>query len=341
MPEVTTSPHSAAARFDHAGMARTLAAAWQRRAALAGRPDLTAYRVFDGAGDGWPGLSIDRYGPAAILNVGDDARLSHADVARLADETLRLLETAGVTAVYVKPFARDRSRLGGELPDEARSALPRAGAPLAETIVVEEYGVRFEVRPYDGLSTGLFLEHREHRRALAERRPGRVLNLFAYTGAFAVPLVRHGAAVTNVDVSSRYLAWGRRNLELNHLDPAVVRFLRRDARGFLEAAARRPDERYDLVILDPPTFGAADRRRGIPAWQATDDYPALVRAAVAVLTPGGAVFAATNARALAAAGHLTALIRNALGRAPRWQPLPPWPIDVTEPNRVAAALFVP
>ena len=94
----------------------------------------------------------------------------------------------------MKPFVRDRSRLGGELPDEARSAMPRAGAPLPETLVVEEYGARFEVRPYDGLSTGLFLEHREHRRALAERRPGRVLNLFAYTCAFAVALVRHGRA---------------------------------------------------------------------------------------------------------------------------------------------------
>lgn len=317
-----------------------LAAAWLRRAPLAHRADLTAYRVLDGAGDGWPGVSIDRYGPAAILNVGDDARLSHEAVTNLAETTLRLLDAAGVSAVYVKPFVRDRSRLG-DLPDEIRAATPRAGTPLPETLIVEEYGVRFEVRPYDGLSTGLFLEHREHRRALAERRPGRVLNLFAYTGAFAVPLVGHGAAVTNVDVSSRYLEWARRNLALNQLDPAAARFLRRDARGFLVAAARRPEERFDLVILDPPTFGAADRRRGVPAWRAGDDYPALVRAAVAVLAPGGAVFAATNSRALAANGVLATLIHEALGRAPRWQPLPAWPIDLTEPGRVAAVLFAP
>lgn len=339
MPAVTTPFRSGS--VDAAGMARTLAAAWQRRAPIVGRTDLTAYRVLDGAGDGWPGVSIDRLGPAAIVNVGEDARLSHAAVTGLAAATLRLLEAAGVTAVYVKPFVRDRSRLGGELPDEARSAIPRAGTPLPETVIVEEHGARFEVRPYDGLSTGLFLEHREHRRALADRRPGRVLNLFAYTGAFAVALVRHGAAVTNVDVSSRYLDWGRRNLALNQLDPAATRFLRRDARAFLDAAARRPDERFDLVILDPPTFGAADRRRGIPAWQAVDDYPDLVRAAVAVLSPGGAVFAATNARALAAEGVLAAVVGDALGRAPQWLSLPAWPIDVTEPNRVAAVLFVP
>jgi 23S rRNA (cytosine1962-C5)-methyltransferase len=206
-------------------------------------------------------------------------------------------------------------------------------------LVVQEYGARFEVRPYDGLSTGLFLEHREHRRALAGRCPARVLNLFAYTCAFAVPLALHGAAITNVDVSSRYLAWGRRNLALNGRDPAATRFLRRDARAFLEAAVRRQDERFDLVVLDPPTFGAADRRRGIRAWQAADDYPALVRCAVNVLAPGGAVFAATNARGLAAPGVLARMIADVLGGPPRWQPLPPWPIDVTDPARVAAVLF--
>jgi 23S rRNA (cytosine1962-C5)-methyltransferase len=338
---VTRSHRSGRGGFATAGVAAILAAAWQRRAPLAGSTAVTAYRVLDGAGDGLPGVSIDRYGPAAVLNVGEDARLAPPAVTALAETALDLLGAAGVTAVYVKPFVRDRSRLGGELPDESRSATPRAGAPLPQLLVVEEYGARFEVRPCDGLSTGLFLEHREHRRALAGRRPARVLNLFAYTCAFAVPLARQGAAITNVDVSNRYLEWGRRNLALNGLDPAATRFLRRDARAFLHAAVRRPEERFDLVILDPPTFGAADKRRGIRAWQAVDDYPALVRGAVSVLAPGGAVFAATNARGLAAGGVLARLITDALGDAPRWQPLPPWPVDVTDRGRVAAVLFEP
>ena len=338
---VTKSHRSGSAGLATARAAAILAAAWQRRAPLAGSAAVTAYRVLDGAGDGLPGVSIDRYGPAAVLNVGDDARLGPPAVTALAETALDLLGAAGVTAVYVKPFVRDRSRLGGELPDESRSATPRAGAALPESLVVDEDGARFEIRPYDGLSTGLFLEHREHRRALAGRRPARVLNLFAYTCAFAVPLALHRAAITNVDVSSRYLEWGRRNLALNHLDATTTRFLRRDARAFLDAAVRRPDERFDLVILDPPTFGAAAKRRGVRAWQAVDDYPALVRGAVNVLAPGGAVFAAANARAMAAEGVLARLITDALGGAPRWQPLPPWPIDVTDRGRVAAVLFEP
>lgn len=302
---------------------------------------VTAWRVLDGAGDGVPGLSIDRLGPVAVLNVYDDARLDESEVSATADDALAALAPLGVEAVYVKAFARDRSRLGGELPDEARCPTPRAGRAVPATLVVEEYGVRYEVHPYDGLSTGLFLDLREHRRALAVTRPVHVLNLFAYTCAFAMPLARAGAEVTNVDVSGRYLEWGRRNVALNGLAPASMRFLRRDAREYLARAARHPGERFDLVVLDPPTFGAADRRRGVEAWRAVDDYPALVRAAAAVLAPGGRLFCATNTRELAAEGILPRLVATALGHPPAWQPLPSWPVDVTERGRVAAVLCVP
>jgi 23S rRNA (cytosine1962-C5)-methyltransferase len=321
--------------------ATRLQAALARRRAITGRSDVTAWRALDGSGDGCPGLTIDRYGPAAVLNVDEDAHRVDAAVTEAAHEALAHLRPHGVEAVYVKPFVRDRSRLGGDLPDESRSAVPRAGRPQPEALVVEEYGVRFEVRPYDGLSTGLFLDHRDHRRMLAEWRPARVLNLFAYTCAFAMPLARAGAHVTNVDVSARYLDWGRRNAALNDLPADRVRFLRRDALDVLTRAARRADERFDLVILDPPTFGAADRRRGVRAWRAVDDYPALVRAAVGVLAPNGRIFAATNTRDLAAGDALAHLIADALGGTPQWMALPPWPADVTAVDRVAAAWFAP
>jgi 23S rRNA G2069 N7-methylase RlmK/C1962 C5-methylase RlmI len=168
-----------------------------------------------------------------------------------------------------------------------------------------------------------------------------VLNLFAYTCAFAVALAGVGAHVTNVDVSARYLEWGRRNLALNGLEPSAARFFRMDAFEFLAYAARHRDERFDLVILDPPTFAAGDRRRGMKPWKALDDYPALVQAAARVLAPGGSVFAASNARELAGNGALAWLITKALGSAPAWQPLPPWPVDVRESGRVAAVLFTP
>lgn len=334
-------PSRALGTVDTAPFARALDAALRRRTALIAQTDVTAWRVLDGKGDGVRGLSIDRYGPAAVMNVYDDAGLPDEAVTAVAAVTLERLGPLGIESVYVKPFVRDRSRLGGALGDEATSPVPRAGVPQPEALVVEEYGTCYEVRVWDGLSTGLFLDHREHRRALAARRPGRVLNLFAYTCAFSLPLARAGAHVTNVDVSGRYLDWGRRNLALNGLDGSTVRFLRRDAMEYLAQAARRDDERFDLVILDPPTFAAANKRRGVAAWRAVDDYPALIGAAVRVLAPGGAIFAASNTRELAKAGALADLIDASSPRPPRWLELPPWPVDVRERDRVAAVLFAP
>ena len=309
-----------------------------RRQAFIDSSAVTAYRLFDGAGDGIPGVYVDRYGSAAILNVYDDADWSDEAITDAAWRIIESLAPKGVEAVYVKRFSKDRSRLGGVAPAESTSVTPRAGVDQPETLIIEEYGVKLEVRPYDGFSTGLFLEHREHRRALAQRRPKRVLNLFSYTCAFSVPLAISGAEVTNVDVSARYLDWGRRNHEINDVDASNVRFKRMDAIAFLDYAARHAKERFDLIILDPPTFGAADTRRDVKAWKATADYPKLLIAAAKALTAGGLIFAATNTRELANDRAFRGMIEDAIG-TPQWESLPPWPADVLERGRVAAALF--
>lgn len=297
-----------------------------------------AYRLCDGSGDGLPGVYVDRYGPAAILNVYDDARMEEEAVTTAASAVLEILAPSGVEAVYVKPFRRDRSRLGGKAPEDTYSPVPRAGRPQPETLAVHEHGVRFEVRPYDGFSTGLFLEHRDHRRVLPAHGATRVLNLFAYTCGFSVPLAAAGAHVTNVDVSARYLEWGQRHHALNTIDPDRVRYQRMDAMAYLAYAVRHPEERFDLIVLDPPSFASGDRRRAIRPWSATKDYPALLAASARVLRPGGAIFAATNSRTLAVGEALRDVIRGTLGDV-RWTRLPPWPPDVRERGRVAAVLF--
>jgi 23S rRNA (cytosine1962-C5)-methyltransferase len=320
--------------------ADAFARALKHRSTLTSSSATTAYRLLDGDGDDVPGVYVDRLGPAAILGVYDDARWSDEAVSAAARDVLDAACDLGVEAVYVKRFIKDRSRLGGRPPVESTSATPRSGVAQPETLTVAEHGVQFEVRPYDGFSTGLFLEHREHRRALAERGVTRALNLFAYTCAFSVPLVAKGAHVTNVDVSPRYLDWGRRNHALNGVDDTQVRYARMDAMAYLAYAARHAHERFDLIILDPPTFGAGNSRRGIKPWKATSDFPKLIAAAAGVLTRGGQIFAATNARELAADGELKSMIEDTLGKV-RWESLPAWPKDVRERGRVAAALFTP
>jgi 23S rRNA (cytosine1962-C5)-methyltransferase len=218
-----------------------------------------------------------------------------------------------------------------------------AGETLPMPLTVRENGLRYEVRLDEGFSTGLFLDQRENRRALMQGARGiRALNLFAHTCSFGVALAAAGAATANVDVSRRYLDWGRRNYALNGLDPETHRFHAMDAFRYLDWAAGR-GLRHDLLILDPPTFSTGTKRRGVPPFSAERDYARLVEAALPLLAPGGRIFAATNAASLCRKGALRERILRALGRAPEWLPLPGAPPDFRGEGAPVsvAALFRP
>lgn len=291
------------------------------------------------------GLYIDVYGPGAVL-IEYEGRAGIKVNAEAGRCVLDGLWKLGVRAVYHKPFARDRSRLGGKLPELVTQAAPLAGEPLPEAITVTEHGVKLEIRLYDGLSTGLFLDQRENRAWVAsgvKRRASRgetpsVLNTFAYTCAFSVAAAKAGATATSVDVSGRYLDWGKRNFELNGIDPATHRFAKMDTFEFF-GYARRKSLRYDLIILDPPSFSAGSRKKGVPAWSSTDDYGRLVTEASQLLLPGGAIFASTNTTELCRPNKLAGLVTAALGRVERLD-LPPTPADFDhERERFAAVAF--
>src|SRR5215831_71704 len=99
-----------------------------RRQALASSR-VTAYRLFDGTGDGVAGVYVDRYGPAAVLSVYDDSAWRDEAIGEAARGILEHLAATGLEAVYVKRFARDRTRLGGRPPAESSSPTPSAGRP--------------------------------------------------------------------------------------------------------------------------------------------------------------------------------------------------------------------
>lgn len=284
-------------------MREILRRALERRRALG---PLDACRLFHE--EGVEGLFVDRYGPAAVV-------ISHRpmDTAPVAAALLELVE--GLSAVYLH-------RRG-----EAEKAALLAGVPPPMPLFVSEGGLSFEVRLDEGFSTGLFADQRENRRALAEGARGlRVLNAFAHTCTFGVALAAAGAGTSNVDLSNRYLEWGRRNYARNGIDPDGHRFHRMDAFRYL-AWARRKGLSFDLVILDPPTFSSGSRARGAAPFSAERDYPRLVREAAPLVTPGGRLFLATNAGPLIEPGALLRAAREGLGREPRLLPLPPAPPD--------------
>lgn len=319
-----------------------------RRRALIDSGVTEAFRVFSGDVDGLHGVFIDVLGPGAVLIVHEGVAPAAFDAEREAEGALGALSALGVRAVYHKPFARDRSRMGGALPACVTDRTPGAGEALPEFVLVREHAWTLEVRHYDGLSTGLFLDQRENRawvarwcELFARQRgtPARVLNTFAYTCGFSVAAARAGAATTSVDVSGRYLDWGRRNFAHNAIDAAGHRFARMDTFEFF-AYARRKGLVFDLVVLDPPSFAAGNKRKGVRAWSALDDYARLVGDAASLLSPGGVILASTNTRELCRPGRLEREIVKGLGRVPRGLRLPEAPADFAgERERFAARAF--
>ena len=307
-----------------------------------------AFRALSGPAEGLDGVFVDVYGPVAILILYEGRAPKALDPARAAAEALEVLRPLGVRAVYVKPFAKDRSKLGGDLPEASLSPTPAAGEPLPESFAIREHEWLLEIRPYDGLSTGLFLDQRENRRWVydgaarraAQGRPCAVLNTFAYTCAFSVAAAKAGATTASVDVSGRYLDWGKRNFELNGIDPAAHRFAKMDTFEFL-GYAQRKGLRFDLVILDPPSFASGNKKKGIKPWSSTADYARLIHEAAGVLNPGGAIFASTNTAELCRPGRLEREVVRALGTTPRWLTLPATAEDFAdEQERFAAVAFV-
>jgi 23S rRNA (guanine2069-N7)-methyltransferase len=167
-----------------------------------------------------------------------------------------------------------------------------------ERFTVEEGGLRFWVNLDDYLDTGLFLDHRGTRaRVRSEARGKRFLNLFCYTGAFTIHAAAGGAAsTTSVDLSATYLDWAEANLELNGLSGRAHRFVRADAAEWLESPEAKPERgrgRFDLAVLDPPSFSASSRARRFDVQR---DHPRLLRRTLELLAPGGVLYFSTNFR---------------------------------------------
>lgn len=158
---------------------------------------------------------------------------------------------------------------------------------------VNEYGLRFWARLDAYVDTGLFLDHRQTRRQVgAEAKGKRVLNLFAYTGAFTVHAAAGGAReTTTVDMSNTYLAWCEDNLALNGLAGPQHRQVRADAVRWLRQARGE----WDLVVLDPPSFSAS-KKMGVP-FEVQRDHVDLLHHVRRLTAPGGVIYFSTHYRA--------------------------------------------
>jgi 23S rRNA (guanine2445-N2)-methyltransferase / 23S rRNA (guanine2069-N7)-methyltransferase len=247
---------------------------------------ITCFRLYERDVPDVP-LVVDRYGDA--LHIAEFARPHDRSPAQHAD-WLDLMARTASTVLEVpreRVFLKFRDRQRGV--DQYQRVDDRNAR-----FVVNEGGLKFLVNLSDYVDTGLFLDHRNTRQMIRERAAGKqFLNLFGYTGSFTVYAVAGGAAsTTTVDKSSTYTDWARENLELNGFAGVVHNIVRSDIRTFLDGL--RPVEKWDLAVVDPPTFS---NTKGMEAdWDVQRDHAALLAQLAAHIVTGGSVFFSTNFR---------------------------------------------
>ncbi|PNY80350.1 class I SAM-dependent rRNA methyltransferase [Deinococcus koreensis] len=213
--------------------------------------------------------------------------LSEAQEAGLA---AACAEAAGLASVYLKRRPVEARHLANVARESLSPPEPVWGVARPELTALEG-GVPFLIRPGADLSTGLFTDARPARAWVrGHSADARVLNTFAYTCGFGLNAALGGAEVVkNVDLSRKVLAWGQANYALSGLSAPDTDFLFGDVFDWL-ARLRRRGDRFELVVLDPPSFA----RGTSGTWRAERDYPALLALAAGVTAPGGRVLALLN-----------------------------------------------
>lgn len=253
------------------------------------RRGITCYRLYEKDIPEIP-LVVDRY--QDYLHIVEFERPHERDNA----EHALWLDSMAATAAAVldvpkeKVFTKSRQR-------QRKLQQHEKVADRGVEVVVHEAGLRFIVNLSDYTDTGLFLDHRIARGMIRDMSEGqRVLNLFAYTGAFSVYAAAGGATeVVTVDRSKTYLDWARRNLRLNDLDDDErYRFVRNDAEAYVQGLPRKP--RFDLIVCDVPTF--SNSKGSDTVWDVQKHHAGLLNELMPRLAPDGTLFFASNFRRL-------------------------------------------
>ena len=209
---------------------------------------------------------------------------------------------------------------------EARGApkLLRGDPALPMETEITEAGLRFGLDFAGGYSAGFFIDQRRNREQVRQYRPSSVLNTFAYTCSFSVAAARVGARTVSIDLSRRSLERGEENFRRNGFDPkAGHQFIADDVLAVLPRISRR-GEKFDVIILDPPTFSR--NQSGAP-FQVQRDFGTLLASALEIVAPKGKILLSVNHSEMRV-GDLEHSARAALRIAKRsghFQVAPPLP----------------
>lgn len=245
------------------------------------------YRVFNGPDEGISGFVVERYAEVMIFQFHEGkCSLNESQMAEIADFFSQEL---GIKSFYLKKFVSDRSSKTAD--SSYYSEQPFWGEKSPDKIVCQEKGMKFEIHPYEGFSTGIFLDQRNNRDFLRHHFQNQeVLNCFAYTCAFSVACALNNNKVASIDLSRRYLDWGKTNFRLNQLDPEGHGFFAIDVFEQFKKS-QKLNKIYDLIILDPPSFSRNSKGR---VFSVKKDMENLVRESLVLLKPQGKLFVSSN-----------------------------------------------
>lgn len=240
-----------------------------------------AFRVVNGAADGFPGLTLDKFGDRFQIQFFGTELLNQ-----------KLAVAAAVADVFepVCLVAKERlSKAGKSLENAPMEVLQ--GSAADSVGVVREGPARFHVDLLDTVNPGLFLDMRHVRLEIGKRCAGRrFLNLFSYTCSFSVHARLGGAEIaTNADISGKILDKGRENFKLNGLDLRPGEFFRGNAIEYVHWAQKK-GLKFDGIVLDPPSFA---RFKGAN-FNVREHLMPLVSDCASILNPGGFFMVSSN-----------------------------------------------
>lgn len=240
----------------------------------------SAYRLFNGEGDGLGGLIVDRYDDFAVFSWYNET---------LYQKKEEIIQAFRTSVPEIKG-AYEKIRFSTDSLPESQKLF---GSDAPEPLLVYENGVTYATYLNDGLMTGIFLDQKEVRGRLVEGiAVGKtVLNMFSYTGAFSVASAMGGSSTTtSVDLAKRSLPKTKEQFEVNHLDVCDQKIIVMDVFDYFKYAVRKQLS-YDVIVLDPPSFARNKKK----VFSVAKNYGDLVKDSVDILNEDGLLIASTNA----------------------------------------------
>jgi len=242
--------------------------------------DTTAFRVFNGEGDGIGGLTIDFFDGFYLISWYSEGIYQFKDWVIQAIKNI--VEFKGI-------YQKKRFDTKGQYIEEDDFVMGERGQ---FPIIVKENGVNFAIYLNDGAMVGVFLDQREVRKLIRDKYAYEktVLNTFSYTGAFSVFAAVGGASkTTSVDLANRSLDKTKEQFKINEIDPATESIVVEDVFHYFKYAVKK-NLTFDMVILDPPSFARSKKH----TFSAEKDYKNLLKEAITITENDGVIVASTN-----------------------------------------------